>query len=59
MIIKRKYGLPYNDEHPWLNYCRGLVIDYKENKVVFIPPIPEKMRPLYRHLRDSGFKELK
>jgi len=42
MIIKRKYGLPYSEDKPWLNYCRGLIIDYNKNKVVFIPPIKSK-----------------
>lgn len=42
MIIKRKYGLSYSEDKPWLNSCRGLVIDYVNNKVVFIPPIKSK-----------------
>jgi hypothetical protein len=42
MILKRRFGLPYSDEKPWLNYCRGLVIDYINHKVVFIPPCKSK-----------------
>lgn len=42
MIVKRKYGLEYSGDKPWLNYCRGLIIDYEHNKVVFIPPIKSK-----------------
>jgi len=42
MIIKRKYGSNYSEDNPWLNYCRGLIIDYKNHKVVFIPPIKSK-----------------
>jgi len=42
MIVKRKYGLDYSVDKPWLNYCRGLIIDYEHNKVVFIPPIKSK-----------------
>ena len=42
MIIKRRYGLPYSEDHIWLNYCRGLVIDYINHKIVFIPPIKSK-----------------
>ena len=32
MIIKRKYGSPYSEDKPWLNNCRGLVINYNEHK---------------------------
>ena len=32
MIIKRKYGLSYSEDKPWLNQCRRLVIVYKKNK---------------------------
>ena len=42
MIIKRKYGSTYSEDKPWLNYCRGLVIDYKNHKIVFIPPSKSK-----------------
>jgi len=44
MIIKRKYGLPYSDDEDklWLNYCRGLVIDYINHDIVFIPPAKSK-----------------
>ena len=42
MIIKRKYGSPYSEDTPWLNYCRGLVIDYVNHKIVFCPPIKSK-----------------
>jgi len=44
MIVKRKFGLPYSDEVDklWLNYCRGLVIDYINHKIVFIPPVKSK-----------------
>lgn len=38
MIIKRPFGAPFSEEKPWLNYCRGLIIDYINHKVVFIPP---------------------
>lgn len=39
MIIKQKYGSPYSEDKFWLNYCRGLIINYKTNKLVFVPPI--------------------
>ena len=39
MIVKRKYGSNYSSDYPWLNYCRGLVIDTQTNKIVFCPPI--------------------
>ena len=42
-----------------MNAYRVLLTRGREGMVVFIPPISEKMRPLYKHLRDSGFKELK
>jgi hypothetical protein len=42
MIIKRKYGSPYSENTLWLNYCRGLVIDYVNHKIVFYPPIKSK-----------------
>ena len=42
MIVKRKYGLPYSEENTWLNYCRGLVIDYVNHKIVFCPPVKSK-----------------
>ena len=39
MIVKRKYGSSYNEDKEWLNYCRGLVINYQTNKVILIPPV--------------------
>lgn len=42
MIVKRKYNSKYSKDKPWLNYCRGLVIDYKLHKIVFIPPVKSK-----------------
>jgi len=39
MIIKQKYGTPYNDKLQWLNNCRGLVVDYVDHKIVFMPPV--------------------
>ena len=36
MIVKRKYGLEYSVDKPWLNYCRGLIIDYEHNKLIFV-----------------------
>ena len=42
MIVKRKYGSPYSEDKPWLNYCRGLVIDYNNHKLLFIPPVKSK-----------------
>lgn len=42
MIVKRKFGSEYNEDKPWLNHCRGLVIDYVNNVVVFCPPIKSK-----------------
>ena len=53
MIVKRKYGSTYNDDIPWLNYCRGLVIDTMNHKIVFCPPVKSKE---VRTLDD--FKEL-
>jgi len=49
MIIKRKYGLSYSEDEDkaWLNYCRGLVIDYNNHKIVFIPPV--KSREILTH----------
>lgn len=38
MIIKRKYGSPYSGDKQWLNYYRGLIIDYKTHKIIFVPP---------------------
>lgn len=37
-IAKRKYLSPYNKQVSWVNYCRGLVIDYETNQVILIPP---------------------
>ena len=42
MIIKRKFGSDYSEDKFWLNYCRGLVINYKTNNVVFIPPMKSR-----------------
>jgi len=42
MVIKRKYGLSYSEDKPWLNRCRGLIIDYINHKVVFSPPVKSK-----------------
>ena len=42
MIVKRKYGTPYSQDIPWLNYCRGLVIDCETNTPLFIPPVKSK-----------------
>jgi len=42
MIIKRKYGSSYSEDTFWLNYCRGLIINYKTNQIVFIPPMKSK-----------------
>lgn len=39
MIIKRKYGSEYSKSKFWMNYCRGLIINYKTNKIIFIPPV--------------------
>jgi len=39
MVVKLRYGTEFNKELPWLNYCRGLVIDYSNHKVVFVPPV--------------------
>ena len=57
LIIKRKYGLPYSDEFPWLNYCRGLIINYKTNKIVFIPPIKSKDVLTIEELQGKGSLE--
>ena len=29
MIIKRPYNSTYDENNFWLNYCRGLIINYK------------------------------
>ena len=42
MIIKRSYGSNYSEKKFWLNYCRGLIINYKTNDIVFIPPVKAK-----------------
>jgi len=42
MIIKRRYGSEYSEKRNWLNYCRGLIINYKTNKIIFIPPTKAK-----------------
>ena len=42
MIVKRKFGSEYSEDKPWLNHCRGLVVDYVNNKVVFCPPIKSR-----------------
>ena len=39
MIVKRKYGTTYCPDNPWLNSCRGLVIDTKLNDIVVYPPV--------------------
>lgn len=39
LIAKRKYGCSYSPSEDWLNYCRGLVIDYINHKIVFLPPV--------------------
>ena len=39
LIVKRKYGSGYSDETPWLNNCRGLIINYKDHTIVFRPPV--------------------
>lgn len=39
MIIKRPYNSLYDETNFWLNYCRGLIINYKTNEIIFIPPI--------------------
>ena len=60
MIIKRKYGSSYSEQVSWLNFCRGLVIDYKENKLVFCPPSKSKEVNMYDNLSTLGstFTEL-
>ena len=42
IIVKRRYGSKYSENKFWLNYCRGLIIDYNKNKIVFIPPTKSK-----------------
>ena len=42
MTVKRKFGLEHDEGKPWLNHCRGLVIDYLNNVVVFCPPVKSK-----------------
>tara|TARA_Y100000389_G_scaffold135243_1_gene132785 strand:+ start:5057 stop:6076 length:1020 start_codon:yes stop_codon:yes gene_type:complete len=42
IIVKRRYGSKYSENKFWLNYCRGLIIDYNNNKTVFIPPTKSK-----------------
>ena len=38
-IVKGYYNKEYDYEnHPWIKYCRGAVIDIKNNRVLCIPP---------------------
>ena len=57
MIIKRKYGSDYSEDTFWLNYCLGLIINYKTNNVVFIPPMKSKevqtIEDLHQHSSSS------
>ena len=41
-----------------INAYRVLLTRGREGMVVFVPPIRDKTRALYRHLMDSGFKVL-
>jgi len=52
MVVKRRYGSEYSDVEPWLNYCRGLVIDYVNNKVVFCPPVKSREIKNFNELGD-------
>lgn len=55
MIIKRNYNSKFSETKPWLNYCRGLVIDYKLHKVVFIPPVKSKELLTYQeYVNETG-----
>ena len=47
MIVKRKYGSDYSEDIPWLNECRGAIIDTSgtgdaTHRVVFLPPSKSK-----------------
>ena len=38
-IVKGYYNKEYDYEnHPWIKYCRGAVIDIKNNNVLCVPP---------------------
>ena len=38
-IVKGYYNKEYDYEnHPWIKYCRGAVIDIKNNNVICVPP---------------------
>jgi hypothetical protein len=40
IILKCNRNTEYNyDENKWLRYCRGAIIDYKNKRVVCIPPL--------------------
>jgi len=54
MIIKRKYGSEYSENKFWLNYCRGLILNYKTNEVIFIPPVKAKEYLLIEELSLVG-----
>ena len=39
ILVKAKNGVTYNyDSHPWMRYCRGVIINSETNRVVCIPP---------------------
>ena len=41
-IAKRKYLSPYDKQHAWVNACRGLVLNYKTNELLMIPPMKSR-----------------
>ena len=58
MVVKRKYGSEYSDDCPWLNYCRGLVIDYVSNKVVFCPPVKSREIKNFNDIDKTSFDSI-
>ena len=45
-LIKAKRDKEYNyEEHPWMRYCRGAIIDINMDRVVCVPPLKAYYEP--------------
>lgn len=59
LIAKQKYGATYSEDIPWLNYCRGLVINYEKDEIVFLPPVKAREIQTYEEFSKLGdYREL-
>jgi len=58
MVVKRKYGSEYSEDNPWLNHCRGLVIDYENNKIVFCPPVKSREIKNFNDINKTTFDSI-